>query len=569
MSQLAIKKFNTAGPCVPSKHYMLPVLSRVTNVDDMIEGEFYFILHAPRQSGKTTYLQFLTNKINAEKRMYAFACSVANLKTITDRDVAMNELAGQINRALKISGVKKLKDLAFSDDAIPQSVSTVKISNFLNYLSVNLDKDLVVFFDEADCLEPSPLITFLAQIRDGYNDRDRGPDSKFPKSLALVGLRDIRDRLIHVRPDEASKGLASPFNIKKKALTLPNFKEEEIASLYRQHTDASGQIFEDFAVTRAWRWTKGQPWLVNALAYEAVVEILKNDYSKTITGSHIDEAAEILIKRRDAHIDSLLERLKEPRVIRVMDSVFAGTLGKVVKNDDDKKYCQDLGLVTLDEEGKLRPANAIYSEVMPRLLTDQIQSALDDDIAKIKWNDGQKIFMSNLLKEFQNFWRKNAFTFLLRINNTDLHTQAVIKNKLESLPLAYEISATDSLSFIGRVKEAIALQYDEAAYSLLLFAFLQKVLNGGASVHCQFAQGRGSVDLGVIFKGHEYLVECKLLGRKPLEISLERLKKYLIASGEKEGWLVIFDRDRNKNWKEKITWKTTKFKSFTIHIVGC
>jgi hypothetical protein len=143
-------------------------------------------------------------------------------------------------------------------------------------LSINLDKDLVVFFDEADCLAPSPLIVFLAQIRDGYNDRHRSPDSKFPRPMALAGMRDVRDCLKCARPEEEPMGwLASPFNFKKEPLTLANFTEGEIGALCRQHAEANGQAFEGASVAGAWHWSEGQPWLVNALALDAVVKTLK------------------------------------------------------------------------------------------------------------------------------------------------------------------------------------------------------------------------------------------------------------------------------------------------------
>jgi hypothetical protein len=252
-----------------------------------------------------------------------------------------------------------------------------------------------------------------------------------------------------------------------------------------------------------------------------------------------------------------------------MDSVFAGTQPKVLKNADDRQYCIDLGLVVEDNNEKLRPANPIYSEVMSRMLTDQIQLALDDKIAKIQWNNDKVIFMSDILKQFQTFWRENAFSFPLRINQLDVNTHNAIKEELDSLPLASELSESDTLSFIGRVKDAIARQYDEAAYSLLLMSYLQKVLNSGAFVYRQFSQGRGSVDLCVIFKDHKYLVEVKLFGQKTLDESLIQLSGYLDTGGEKEGWLVIFDKNRKKSWEEKLTWETVEYERKTIHIVGC
>ncbi|MDR2199011.1 MAG: AAA-like domain-containing protein [Deltaproteobacteria bacterium] len=569
MTNPTIKQFNTTGPCFPEDHYMLPVLPRIQGVDEMISGKYYFIIHAPRQSGKTTYLQYLTRRINSEGNIYALNCSLATLKGLTDRDEAMTTMAAQLNRALKISGVEAFKKLAFPDDSLPQSDASVKISNILNYLSVKLDKDLIVFFDEADSMTEIPLVTFLSQIRDGYIDRNVSPESKFPRSMALVGMRDIRDYLTQVRSNTTSLGLASPFNVKKEALTLANFSRDEIGILYQQHTIASGQVFESEAVARAWYWSKGQPWLVNALAYECVVKILKKNYAETVTANIMDQAAEAIIKNRTTHIDSLKERLKEPRVIKVMDSVFAGTPGVLLHNSDDRQYCLDLGLVVEDGDSNLCPANAIYSEVMSRLLTDEIQLALDNKISNIRWHDDKIVYMSEILKQFQLFWRQNGFTFPLRINELDSKTHEVIKKELESLPLAFELNERDSLTFIGRVKDAIARQYDEAVYSLLLLAFLQKVVNSDALVHREFAQGRGAVDLCVIFKGRQYIVEVKLYGQKSLEESLEQVARYLDTSGEKEAWLVVFDRDRNKTWDDKITWETIQVNKFTIHIVGC
>jgi hypothetical protein len=548
---------------------MLPVISRIPEADKMIEGSFYFIIHAPWQSGKTTFLQFLTKQINSEGERYALYCSLASLRKISDRKEAIDNIAEQINYELHQSESTALQDLAYTFDLLPKLEATVKIKFLLNYLSVKLDKDFVVFFDEADCLSEFPLITFLAQLRDGYILRKSTKRSKFPSSIALVGMRDIRDYLTEARHGAESSGETSPFNIKRKAFTLPKFSLDEVKTLYHQHTDASGQIFEPEAIKRAWYWSEGQPWLVNALALETVDEILNNDYSIAITKDLIDQAAEAIIKRRDTHIDSLLERLQERRVVEVMDSVFAGTPGKKPKKPSDRQYCIDLGLVVETDNQMLRPANPMYSEVMSRMLTDEIQAALDNQISLFQWENNGIIFMSEILKRFQSFWRENAFSFPLRINDVDWRTREVIQNELDSLPLAYNLNESDTMSFIGRVRNVIARQYDEAAYSLILMAYLQKVVNGGALVHRQFCQGRGSVDLCVIHKSRYYLVEVKLLGQKSLDESLNQLSGYLDTSGENEGWLVIFDRNRNKSWEEKITWNDVDFKGYTIHIVGC
>ena len=50
------KFFNVAGPCLPAKHYMLPALERMPEIRRLVERDMYFVIHAPRQSGKTIHV---------------------------------------------------------------------------------------------------------------------------------------------------------------------------------------------------------------------------------------------------------------------------------------------------------------------------------------------------------------------------------------------------------------------------------------------------------------------------------------------------------------------------------
>ncbi|MDR1085849.1 MAG: hypothetical protein LBP22_13595 [Deltaproteobacteria bacterium] len=328
-------------------------------------------------------------------------------------------------------------------------------------------------------------------------------------------MRDIRDYLFRVRPYEDSWGLASPFNIKKDSLTLKNFTVKEIEALYFQHTEETGQVFDQAAIDRACYWSEGQPWLVNALAYEVIVKDLKNNFAIPIADSHIDKAAETLIKRRETHIDSLLEKLTEPRVIKVMDAVFAGTKSAVPLNDDDRKYCVDLWLIIKKDTQSLRLDNQIYKKVMSRVITDQIQYALDDNISKKQLINGKVIFVNDLLTSFQEFYRKNS----------------------ESFPKHF--------------KNLVALKFDEATFVFMLLSYFQKAVNSGAIVHREYAEGRGLIDLVAIYRDREYLIEVKLQENSKFDESLEQLYGYLDRAGEEAGRLVIFDPS-GKLWKNKL-----------------
>jgi len=69
------KYFNTAGPCLPGRHYMLPPLPRVPEAEGLVEQGGYFVLHAPRQSGKTTFLIALAEALTAGGRYAALYTS--------------------------------------------------------------------------------------------------------------------------------------------------------------------------------------------------------------------------------------------------------------------------------------------------------------------------------------------------------------------------------------------------------------------------------------------------------------------------------------------------------------
>ncbi|MDR1513346.1 MAG: hypothetical protein LBS56_07695, partial [Propionibacteriaceae bacterium] len=77
---MAERKFNTAGPGNPDTHYCIDPLSRVDwpDIRGLIDEERYFVLHAPRQTGKTTTLLAIMDALTAEGE---YACVYANIET--------------------------------------------------------------------------------------------------------------------------------------------------------------------------------------------------------------------------------------------------------------------------------------------------------------------------------------------------------------------------------------------------------------------------------------------------------------------------------------------------------
>jgi hypothetical protein len=200
-------------------------------------------------------------------------------------------------------------------------------------------------------------------LRDSYSERPKN----FHSSVGLVGMRDVRDYKVASGGKERLN-TASPFNIKDRSLTMRYFNAAEVVELYQEHTLDTGQVFTAEAAQMAYDLTYGQPWLINALAKE-IVEQLVTDTQVTITVEHIFQAKEILISRKDTHLDSLADRLTETRIKAIIEPMLAGdTLGNTP--DDDRQYLVDLGLLRREPNGGLVIANPIYREIIPRVLKE-------------------------------------------------------------------------------------------------------------------------------------------------------------------------------------------------------
>ena len=90
---------------------------------------------------------------------------------------------------------------------------------------------------------------------------------------------------------------------------MGDFNADEVNTLLAEHTQETGQVFTPEALTRIWTLTQGQPWLVNALAYECCFDLpAGRDRAQPIDVDLINQAKENLILRRVTHLDQLADK---------------------------------------------------------------------------------------------------------------------------------------------------------------------------------------------------------------------------------------------------------------------
>ena len=507
-----MRYFNTSGPVVGEDHYHIPSLDRVdlAELRLLIDRKRYFVLHAPRQTGKTSALLALEDLLNAEGR---YRCVYVNVEAgqamREDVKAATQVMLSQMARQARRTGDEYFTG-AWSE--IFAEYGPGAFGEALSRWAKADERPLVLLIDEIDSLVGDTLLSVLRQLRADYPHRPE----RFPQSVVLCGVRDVRDYRIWSSSAKTMVTGGSAFNIKAESLRLGDFSQDEVGALLGQHTEETGQPFTDGALEAIWTQTQGQPWLVNALAYETCFRgDLAKDRSRPVTEADVRNARESLILRRDTHLDQLTDKLKEGRVWRVIEPLLTGGRESIY-TERDVEYVRDLGLISRDPP--IRMANPIYAEVVPRELTWLAQDDLPHDPAWYVDASGA-LRLDKLLEAFQEFYRENSEHWVERYG------------------------------------------FKEAGPQLLLQTFLQRVVNSGGRIEREYALGSGRTDLLIVWpegqRVRKHVVECKVRhDRWSLERTMaegvEQTAAYMDRCDAEAGHLVIFDRSEERSWDEKV-----------------
>lgn len=514
-----MKMFNNAGPSVPGQHYMIDPLKRLDleDVEALIEQGRYFVLHAPRQTGKTTSLLALMHHLNAQGRYRALYCNIEAAQAARgDVERGVQTIVGALIETCRLY-LGDTRGLNWMQEARAEQGPSGMLAGWLARWAQADPRPAVLLLDEVDALVGDTLISLLRQIRAGYAQRP----TAFPQTIILCGVRDVRDYRIHTAHYEIITG-GSAFNIKAESLRLGNLSRDETEALWLQHQNETGQTIDPAIFPELWADTEGQPWLVNALGYELTWRIRElRDHSKPITLEHYKTARERLIQSRATHLDQLTDKLREKRVADIIHALIEGEAVNERFPNDDLQYVEDLGLIV--SRPQIRIANRIYREVIPRELTWTIQAVLTE---QQPWylTPERRLDLPKLLTAFQQFFRE--------------HSEAWIEG----------------------------FDYKEAGPQLLMQAFLQRIVNGGGRINREYGLGRRRTDLflewpidetqGYLGPVQRVVIELKLWKKGSLDTliadGLAQTADYADKAGADEAYLIIFDRRSNIAWDERI-----------------
>jgi hypothetical protein len=493
-----MRKFNITGSIIPEEHYYVDRRPQIEKLTALVEEKTYFVINRPRQFGKTTLLNFLAQHLQATGQ---YAPALISFQSLAQRaDISEAEFYAEVAKLL-------LEELTVAHTlSIPAPNAISRRSEFFDWLrEICQNRKLVLLIDEIDAMPETVVIGFLANLREMYLQRSRRPRrGGAPHAVTLAGVHDIKNLKARYRDETQTIGSGSPFNIAID-YALPPFSLENIRQYYLQHTQETGQEFDERVFARVHHVTSGHPWLVSVLA-KTLVEELAPDRRQKIRLPHVEKAIQELIDSRNANFESLFKNARHPKLFHIVLDLLQGKQRRFnIQNDGI-----DLGVtygVFSAKNRQLILANSIYAQVLYQHFEEELE---EWDVSGLVSSNrvidaaGQLDF-AQVLEKFQVFMKAKG--------------AAVKKNR----------------------------SFKEATGQLLLLSYLDLLVNGKGWTFKEVQSGEGRIDVMCCYGQQKEIVELKLwYGERKYEEGLEQLAKYLESESLDHGWLIVFDRRKNK-----------------------
>ncbi|MGL5066464.1 MAG: GxxExxY protein [Sarcina sp.] len=495
------KAFNTTGVCNPKKHYLVNISKKLSEIEELIENEFYFVITRPRQYGKTTTLSQLYKNIKNKYNVVKISFEGVGNSNFESEET----FCGMITEMFK----KHFK----KDVEILEKISSVKTMLELGYLisEITESDEMILIIDEADKASNNEVfIEFLGMLRALYLEREEELSTTF-KSVILAGVYDIRNLKLKIRGDYEHR-YNSPWNIAVKFDVDMSFNESEIFSMLEEYSsDNNLDMNIENLSNEIYKFTSGYPFLVSRVCQLVDEDIVANR-SEIWTEYHIQRATKKLINEKNMLFDDLIKNLENNKELyKFIYNILVLNISQVYNiNNPTIEIGTMFGYLVADSENNVIVSNQILKEVIYNYMISRT-----DTTEMNSYN-----FKSNFIKEDNS----------LDIERVLLKFQQFMKEN-------YSSRDTEFLERQG---------------VLLFLAFIKPIINGVGFDYkeVQISEER-RLDIVISYNIYKYVIETKIWhGEIAHTKGLEQLRNYLDIEGLDRGYLLIFNFNKNKEYSK-------------------
>jgi hypothetical protein len=511
------KRFNDTGLCIPSRHYMVEISSKLKQIIQLVEWGEYFTINRPRQFGKTTTLSLLAKQLNQRDDCVALKISFEEIDSDTHQHQKsfITEFLILIARRLNFLGFPDVSQLI--EEQRPSITNLPGLSRLLTSVVETMhSKSWVLMIDEVDKSSNNQLfLDFLGMLRNKYLTRDEGEDTF--QSVILAGVHDIKSLKRKIRPDEASS-YNSPWNIAVDFKVDLSFSPHEIETMLQDYS-LDKQIQPDIPAisARLHHYTSGYPYLVSKLCKLIDEDILPNRLEKNWFVEDVETAFKMIVDEgyTTTLFDSLVKNLENNQ--ELYELIFY-----IVINGKNFNFTIANPVINLAHlYGILKPSARRHCQIHNRIFE-------------------QRIYAYMLSKSLQTQYRDiNAFGGPEYLTADGLDIPLILQRFQAFMRENYSKPDQKFLEREGR---------------LLFLAFLKPILNGrGFEFKEPVVADERRMDIVITYQDKRYVIELKRwYGEKYHQEGLQQLSDYLDIYSLKKGYLLIYDFNKGKSYKEEM-----------------
>ena len=501
-----MKEFNTTGLCNPKKHYMVDISNKLDYIKKLVKKEKYFVINRPRQYGKTTILLALENNLKEEYLVISISFEGTDINSFSTPKNFCNLFIELVSESLDYID-EKLGELfvSFSKDINSLTNLSRAISRFIK----EINKEVILIIDEVDKSSDNQIfLDFLGMLRNKYLDREKGRGVTF-KSVILSGVYDIKNLKLKLRPDEERK-YNSPWNIAVPFNVDMSLSEEGIEGMLKEYKNDKNLNFDTLKAAKfIYFYTSGYPFLVSRIC-----QIIDEDLGASWNEENMIKAVKLLLDENNTLFDDLVKNIENNNKLQnLIESIVID--GKIVSFNLSNPII-NLGVIfgiLFKRDNKVSISNRIYEQYIYNYLSSKIE--VSDNILE-KYNfksdfvEGNGLNVEKILLRFQQFMKEN-----------------------------YSKKNEEFLEREGR---------------LLFLAFIKPIING---VGFDFKEVQISeekrLDVVITYNSNKYIIELKIWhGEKYHERGLKQLSDYLDINGQDKGYLLIFNFNKDKEYKNEV-----------------
>ena len=504
------KKFNITGVCYPHLHYMMDNSQKVKKALAMVEDGDYFVINRPRQYGKTTMLFFLSDALENSDDYFPFRLNFQGI------DAKWHE-SDQAFAKMFISQLESYFQFSETEsyELIQELAATVSdmntLSKAITTLMHHFEKKVVLLIDEVDASSNfDSFLSFLAMLRTKYLDRF-SPRHKTFHSVILAGVHDIKTLKSKIR-DTAESQYNSPWNIAADFKVEMSFRPEEIAPMLEAYGQAEDVEIDIPAFSeKLYYYTSGYPFLVSKLCKIIAEDILPGKEEKKWSMDDLEAAIQLLLKQGNTNFDSLIKNLENNKELYDLVNRLLVDGDSIPFNLHNPTI--HLGFIygIFSKNGTLKIHNRIYEQLIYAYMISKTLTAISSE---------------------------NIFAGHFTLPNNELDLKAALLRFQLFMKEQHSEKNTSFLESEGR---------------LVFLSYLAPILNGQgyAFREVQTSQEK-RLDIVVTYFQHKYIIELKRwYGPKMHENGLDLLAEYLDFHSVDQGFLLIFDHRKEKEWKQE------------------